>query len=175
MNSASVIGLGNILCGDLGAGCHLIDALCQEELGNDIELIFLGRDARYAGAFMMEKEFAVVVKAVSLGGVPGNICCWNLESFQRNLPWFCELAECAGAFARSLHWARFAGCFPREVLFVWIEPKITEGLGISEEVRRAIRKVIRLIKTALADRGLLADKASTLPRIHYLDLLEMSL
>jgi hydrogenase maturation protease len=174
MGSASIIGFGNILGGDFGAGCYIIDALCQEGLGEDIELAYLGEDARYSAAFVVGKRFTVVVQAVVLGRTPGTVCCWDLAGFHQNLSWFSELADCPWQLARSLQWARWLGCYPKDVLFVWIEPRLTDGLGISEEVRRAVRKVIRLIKAALFERGLLPGKASTLPRIHYMHLLGVS-
>ena len=41
MKKASIIGLGDILKGDLGVGCYIIEALEQERLGDLIHLAYL--------------------------------------------------------------------------------------------------------------------------------------
>jgi len=66
MKKASIIGLGDILKGDLGVGCYIIDALEQEQLDDSIHLAYLADDPRYAGGLLYEADFAVIVAAVSM-------------------------------------------------------------------------------------------------------------
>lgn len=49
MKKALIIGLGDILKGDFGVGCYIIEALEQEQLGDSIHLAYLADDPRYAG------------------------------------------------------------------------------------------------------------------------------
>ena len=90
MKKASIIGLGDILNGDFGVGCYIIEALEQEQLGNSTHLAYLADDPRYAGGLLYEMDFAVIIGAVSLGGSAGCIHCWDYRTFQHNVAWLID-------------------------------------------------------------------------------------
>ncbi len=175
MKQAAVIGLGSITRGDLGAGCHVIDALSQEPLGECVELLYLAEASFYAGAFMCGVEFAVIVQGVSLGGIPGTIHCWDKSTFQRNYHWFADqslsMKSLGGGFAR----AALSEMFPDDLMFLWIEPAMVEGLGISEHMRGAVREAIGLIKKALCQRGFIPERVLKLSSIHNLGILQVTI
>lgn len=68
---AAVIGLGDILSGDMGAGCCILEMLAQEIPEGALELRYLARDAQYTGAFLFGVHYAVIVQALAFGGLPG--------------------------------------------------------------------------------------------------------
>ncbi len=56
-------------------------------------------------------------------------------------------------------------------MFLWIEPKVAEGIGISPEMRKALRKAVKIIKNNLFQRGFLPESVYRLSSIHQLEVL----
>ena len=171
VKKASVIGLGSIAHGDLGGGCYLIDALLQEPLGEAVEVSYLAEASFYAGAIMCGAEFGIIVQAVSMGGPPGKIWCWDKITFEQNFNWLCDqcwtMSYLVDGFAR----AGLSGIFPDDLMFLWIEPKVADGIGISPEMSKALRKTIKMIKGSLFRKGFLPESAFRLSSIHHLEVL----
>jgi hydrogenase maturation protease len=168
---ASIVGFGNIFKGDLGIGCYIVDALCQEPLGDSVELSYLGGDLQYAGAYLAEMKFGVIVGGLCIGGSAGSVHCWDKEAFHRNTHWLIEQSVSMRLLAQSLARAEFAGYAPDDLLFLWIEPKVAEGFGISTEARKALRKSVNTLKSHLFRRGFLPETAYRLSSIYQLKVL----
>ena len=171
MKKASIIGLGNILEGDFGVGCYILDALSQERLGDSVHLAYLGDDPRYAGGLLYEADFAVIVQALEIGGSAGMVHCWDYRTFQQNAAWFVNEFQTIEFLVNALGWTALAGGLPEDLLFLWIEPKVTEGLGISREVHKALRTAVQIIKKNLFDRGFLSETAAEISQIYRLEVL----
>jgi len=58
---------------------------------------------------------------------------------------------------------------------LWIEPKVTEGFGISPQMHKAIRRTIKIIKQNLFQRAFLPEMVSNLSFIHQLAVLQITL
>ena len=170
MKKASIIGLGNILKGDLGVACFLVDALCQEPLGDSVEPSYLGEDSLCAGVSVCGARFAIIVQAVNMGGPPGRIYCWDKCAFEQNFHWFAGQDLSMRSLARGFARAALSEIFPSDLMFLWIEPKVTEGIGISPEMHKALRKTIKIIKENLFQRGFLSESALRLSSIHQLEV-----
>jgi hydrogenase maturation protease len=171
VKKASIIGLGNIFKGDVGVACYVVDALWQEPLGDSVELSYLGEDSFCAGVSVCGTEFAIVVQAVNMGGPPGRICCWDKCAFERNFHWFADQDLSMISLARGFARAALSEIFPYDLMFLWIEPKVVEGIGISPEMRKALRKAVKIIKDNLFQRGFLPESAYKLSSIHQLEVL----
>lgn len=171
MRNVSIVGFGNIFKGDLGIGCYLVDALCQEPLGDAVELSYLGENLHYAGAYLWDMEFSVIAGGLSLGGSGGNLHCWDRATFQINLPWLVEQSVAMRLLAQTLARAELSMHAPADVLFLWIEPRLTEGFGMSPEMRKALRKTVHIVKENLFRRGLLPEPAYRLSSIYQLEVL----
>lgn len=170
---ASIIGLGNILKGDFGIGCYVLDALGQEPLGDAVEMVYLAENSSYIEAYMQGTDFSAIVQALSLGGAPGNIHCWDVARFQQNRAWLSETTPIVTRIAQALSRREFLEGSCGDILFLWIEPATTEGFGVSPEVQTAMRKAIRIVKQNLFARGFLAEKAYQLSYIHQLAMLDI--
>lgn len=72
---------------------------------------------------------------------------------------------------RALSWAEFAGGLPSELMFLWLQPRCTEGLCLSKEGRKALRGAVGIIKRMLSERGFLPANIPHLARIYHLDVL----
>jgi Ni,Fe-hydrogenase maturation factor len=166
MKKASIIALGDILQGDLGIGCHLLDALGQEGLDPSVDLYFVGEDVCFYQA-----DFSIVVQGLELGAPPGTVQCWTWDRYLRNSTWLAECSATMRALGHALARAQFTGWLPRDLLFMWIEPFCTEGLRLSWEGRRALRLAIQTTQKNLLDRNFLELDAMRLPVIHRLPVL----
>jgi hypothetical protein len=144
MNSA-VIGLGDILSGDMGAGCCVLEMLAQEIPEGALALHYLARDSQYTGAFIFGMQYAVIVQALPLGGFPGRTYRWNLEAFRQNFGYFAGRYESLARLGCAMDRTELASGLPRDMLFVWIEPERTDGAGLSGTARRAARQSAQII------------------------------
>jgi hydrogenase maturation protease len=171
VKKASIIGLGNIVCGDIGAGCYIVDILQQEPLGESVEVSYLAEAAFYAGTLMCGTDFGVVVQAVNMGGPPGKIYCWDKSTFEQNFDLLAARCASMKSLAKGIARAVLSEIFPSDLMFVWIEPKVTEGILISPEMRKALRKAVHLIKDNLFQRGFMDESAFRLLSIYRLEVL----
>ncbi len=171
MKKTSIVGFGNIFRGDLGIGCYLIDALCQEPLGEAVELSCVGENLHYTGAYLCEMDFVVVVGGLDLGGVAGMIHCWDMETFEHNVSWLAADSVSMRLLAQTLAGMKLSGFFPADLLLLLMEPGLTEGFGMSPIMRRALRRAVHLIKEHLFRRGLLPEPAYRLASIYQLEVL----
>lgn len=166
---AAVIGLGDILSGDMGAGCCVLEMLAQEIPEGALELHYLARDAHYTGAYIFGMPYAVIVQALPWGGPPGRIYQWDLETFRRCAALFAGTSESLTRLAVSLGRTELSGRMPSDILFVWIEPERTDGVGLSVSSRRAARQSVQVIKTWLYGKKLISENALTLRAFYRFD------
>jgi hydrogenase maturation protease len=175
VKDVSIVGLGNIMKGDLGVGCYLVDALNQEKLGDCIDVSYLAEGYSFLDAYFFETKFGIIVQAAEFGGRPGSVYCWNRRVFLSNVGWFADEYPSFASLARVFGKAEHARRFPEDMLFLWIEPKLTEGLGISPQMHRAIRRAIQIIKLSLFERAFLPAVITNLSFIHQLGVLQITL
>lgn len=172
---ASVIGLGNIFKGDFGAGCYVVDALWQEPLGDSVDLSYLAEDSFCAGAYVYGAEYAVIVQAIDMGAPYGSISCWDKNTFFSNLGWFSEASLLNKSLTHALVRADLSDGLPDDLLFIWIEPKKTAGLGISAEIRKTLRKTVNIVKDNLHQRGFLSEAVRGLSLIYQMKVLRTAI
>lgn len=170
MKKASIIGLGDILKGDRGIGCYILEALAQERLDESVHLAYLGDDPRYAAALLYKADFAIVVSAFNLGEPSGSIHYWSYEVLQQNVGWIINESVSIKLLINVLAKTEMAGGFPKELSFLWIESQVMEGFEISAAVRKAIWKAVRIIKKNLSERGFLPEGALGVSPIYRLEL-----
>jgi hydrogenase maturation protease len=171
MKRASIVGLGNILKGDLGVACYVIEALEQERMGELIQLTYLADNPRHAGGLLYETDFAVIIGSFNMGGWTGSIHCWEYRTFRQNIHWIVNESKPIRFLMDALNRMELTKGFPKDLLFLWIEPGFTEGLGMSKEVCRAVRKTVRIIKRNLFERGFLPENPAVILPIYRFKLL----
>ena len=159
MKKGSIMGLGNVLKGDFGIGCYILEALGQGLLGDCVELAYLGDDPRGAAGLIYGMDLVIVVSALCLGGPAGRVYIWPYRVFNQHLSWIVGKEPVILRLVQELATVELAGGFPKEILFIWIEPRIIEGLGMSSQVRRAVWKVVAIIKEKLVAKRLLQREA----------------
>ncbi len=159
MRRVSIIGLGNLFKGDYGAGFHVLESLGREPLNDEVFIGYFGEDPRWAGGLLYGSDLAVAVGAFPFGGNPGMLHVWTYNVFLEHSDWMaCDCREIE-FLSHAILRADLAGGLPHEILFFWIEPLATEGVGLSKQVQKAVRRTASMIKQKLVDGDFLHEKA----------------
>jgi hydrogenase maturation protease len=174
MKKIAILGLGDVLQGDRGAACYVLESVANETAGKSVHISYLGDDPRYAGGLLYKTDLAIIVGTLRLSGVPGGLHVWNGKVFRRHATWLAGEDPAIDRLLAALARADLAGGFPEKLVFIWIEPKDTHGCKISEPVRRAIAMAVRRIRKELRVLGLLElerrqELVTVAPELTYMD------
>ena len=156
MKKLAIIGVGDVLRGDHGAACYVLEAVADKTGGENIQFSYMGSDPRSAGGLLYAADLAIIVGTMRLSGVPGGLHVWNGQVFQQHAGWMAAEDPAFRHLLDALARADLAGGFPEKLLFIWIEPQLAEGYEISKPVREAIRLAARRITYELHQQGLRA-------------------
>lgn len=154
MQKITIIGLGDVLRGDYGAACYVLEAVAAKTDSDRVQFAYMGNDPRFAGGLFYSADLAVVVGTMRLSGVPGGLHIWNGRVFKQHAAWMAEEDPDLRHLLIALARADLAGGFPEKLIFIWIEPQHTEGYALSKPVRGAIRLAARRIFQELHQLGL---------------------
>ena len=162
-----ILGLGDIFRGDEGFACYLLENLACLPFGRAIQLAYLGNDPRYAGGLIYGSTLVIIVGAFRLGGAPGKLYTWPYGVLEEHAVWAGNENGSLRFLTQVLTMMKMAGELPKQVSFLWTEPRTTEGYGLSHEMRKPMLKAVRNIKQQLFEYGLLPEKAlSVCPILH---------
>ena len=145
MKKISIIGLGDVLRGDHGAACYVLEAVAKEVVDECVQIDYLGNDPRFAGRLLYQADRAIVVGTLCLSGVPGGLHVWDGRVSKQHAAWMAEADTAFRHLLIALARADLAGGFPEKLLFLWTEPQFAEGYAISKPVRSTIQLSARLI------------------------------
>lgn len=150
LNSQSIhtliIGIGNSLLTDDGAGVHVIEALQHADLPDTVELVD-GGTLGFALLEMVESaERLIIVDAAQLDAEPGTVQSFRnqdmdiyLTSRKRSSVHEVNLLDIMSA-------AKFRGLMPREYALVGIQPACMDwGSEPTEAVARGVAEATRLV------------------------------
>ena len=166
--NSAIIGIGDVFRGDEALGCYVVEALSRELRGAPVELTYLGDDPRWAGGFVHGADLAIIVGALDLGGPPGRLQVWNYNVFKQHQTWIADEGHRFRFLMEALTRLELADGLPGEILFLWVQPQVMEGYGMSNCLRKAVWRTIRVIKQTLVENDFLSREAlsvSTLFRI----------
>jgi len=154
-----ILGLGDVLRGDEGLGCYVLEALAGEPWSAPVFLAYAGNDARPAAGLIHGAQLVMVVGTFDLGGAAGRIHPWTFARFRSHLKWMADECPRVRLLASTLARAEMAGGIPEDICFPWIQPRLIEGYGLSREARRAMWKTVGRIKRRLFETGFLPQEA----------------
>ncbi len=151
-----VLGVGNVLLQDDGAGVHLVTQLEQQGAGWNGAVEFLEGGTR--GLALLEaiagRSALVMLDAAALGAPPGTVHVRRDEEVLTLSHRGCTAHE--GNAGELLAAARLLGELPSRIILVAIEPLLLEtGIGLSEPVRQAIPAALGAVRQAVEE--VLAD------------------
>ncbi len=135
----AVVGVGNILMGDEGAGIAVVEELRRRNVNVDLH------DCGTMGVDILntisEYDKVIIVDAVKGFGTPGEVvkikpreieCGRILCLHDINIPFLLKLAECVMKVP--------------EIVVIGIEvERIGEGVGLSESVKNAVNKAVEFV------------------------------
>jgi len=143
-----ILGVGNILLSDEGAGVHTIRALETQGCPDGVELLDVGTGALDIIDIIANREKVIIIDAVRGGGEPGAVYRFtpNDMVIQSPTPLSVHQFDIPG----MLNMAKLAGRMPEQVIIIGIEPKRVEwGLDLSPEVAAVIPRVVELVMSEL--------------------------
>lgn len=139
-----IIGFGNLLMGDDGAGIHLIQKLATQALPPQVELLDGGVSSFAALAELRTATKGILIDAMTGGGTPGDI--YRLTTDQLpDQPCAQMLSVHDFSLLDSLRRAKQAGELPPVIIY-GIEPSTLElGMELSTPAALAVDRVITKI------------------------------
>lgn len=72
----AILELEDVLQGDCGAACYVLESLSRKTIGRTIHFSYLGDDPSFAGGLLYKTELAIIVGTLRLTGVPGGVHVW---------------------------------------------------------------------------------------------------
>lgn len=148
LKNTAIIGIGNYLMGDEGAGIHAIARLRGCEWPANVELIDGGTAGVSLIHLIAERELAIIIDCADFGGEAGEVRVFDPDDLKRG-----DKRE-AGLHATDLltvlELARATGNYPKRVVIVGIQPgKIEMGIKLSWKIETALDGIEKLIRSEL--------------------------
>ena len=146
-----VIGVGNLLLRDEGAGIHAVQDLQKKDLPPDVEVI----DAGVAGVGLLDffsgARKLVLIDAAEMGLEPGAVVRFTPEDV-RFRSGALKFSTHDLALPEVLTLARALNRCPSEVVIIGIQPKeISWGTELTPKVQLAVPRVVELVLKELSE------------------------
>jgi hydrogenase maturation protease len=139
-----VLGLGNVLLEDDGAGPALLTLLATSHGPNHlVEFVDGGTQGLALLGYLSNRQAVLILDAVALGGKPGSV---HVREDAQVLDLGSSRARTAheGNAGELLRVAALLGDLPDHVILVGVEPKsIRTGLGLSPDVQASLPAALR--------------------------------
>ncbi len=150
VKKVAVVGVGNILMGDEGAGIEVAREL--EKRVRNVEIIDAGT-AFFALVSEMDRfDKLIIVDAARGGKEPGTVYRFRLEDVRSTQP---AVSLHDVGVVEALKLESLTGRIPEEVVFYGIEPcKVELSMGLSEVVRKKISYTAEAIVRELEADGI---------------------
>lgn len=144
-----ILGVGNLLLRDEGVGVHVISALRDRELPDDVELWDGGTASFDLLDTLAGRRQVIIIDAVRTGSEPGTIFRLTPEDISSSREQLTSLHQVGLLVTLNLA-EHLLDSAPEEVVILGIEPKeIDWGLELSAEVEAVVPKVIELVMSEL--------------------------
>jgi hydrogenase maturation protease len=155
MERVSILGMGNVLMGDDGAGPYAAAVLsARYQLPDNVTVEDIGTPGLDLAPFLAGADTLLLVDTVRSDAPAGTIRTYEKEALlkQKLQP---RLSPHDPALGQCLTTLEMAGCAPKEMLLVGIVPERTAfGPGLSPAVQGAIPAAIERIVEELRSRGI---------------------
>ena len=140
----TVLGVGNILLKDEGAGVHLVQRLADKVNCDNLDIVDGGTDPDIISLVDDRVDKLIIVDAARAGDKPGSIYRFNIEDLDTGSSDHVSLHEIG--VMESLRMMALLNRKPKSVAIIGIEPKtIDPGLELSPEVEEKMPQVIELV------------------------------
>ena len=157
MKPILVLGIGNILLRDEGAGVHVVRELTARAerdhavLPDDVELYDGGTFGIDLLDTLANRRKVIVIDAVRADAAPGTVLRFTAADLAQREE--ADLSLHQVGLCETLAMARQLGCAPEEVVIFGIVPATLEsGLELSPQVAAVMPKVVELVLAELDNR-----------------------
>lgn len=149
---AVIIGFGNPIMSDDGAGVAAIDLFKTVPLPAGVDLAECGTSSLDAIPFLADKRLAILIDTVRAGQEPGAVYRFSLSDLRPSPQEAMSLHSIRLVDSAQL-WELELGQLP-EIVIYGIEPQTVDiGLDLSPPVRAALEKVRDLVLAELREAG----------------------
>jgi len=155
LRPVAILGMGNVLLGDDGAGPAVIRHLAAHyEFPGAVELEDLGTPGLDLVPHLAGRRTVILIDTVASGGPPGTVRIYPKERLAAALR-TARLSPHDPGLAESLATLELAGEAPARLFVVGIVPGSTDtGIGLSPAVREAVPAAAAEAVRLLAEEGL---------------------
>lgn len=154
-----VLGLGNVLCGDDGIGCRVVEYLyATHEFPAGVELLDGGTLGQELLAPVMRAARLLLVDCVDFGLNPGAVA---VREGPQMPMWLGarKISPHQGSFAEVMALAHLKNSLPEQIILFGMQPENTAfGQPLSAIVRSRLGMLARMCLEQLRDWGLAARK-----------------
>ncbi len=143
-----IIGIGNPLMGDDGAGILAVERLSQMPLPDDVEVIDGGTGGITLLHLMEDAQRVILIDAVDMDKAPGTIVCFSPDEV-RMAGGEAHLSLHEAGLAPVLELGRAMGPLPPITLF-GIQPEcVSRRIGLSPTLAQALPFLVAAVKDGL--------------------------
>jgi hydrogenase maturation protease len=147
-----VLGIGNILLRDEGVGVHVVEAMRDMPLSEDVELVDGGTAGVDLVDLLADRRKVIVVDALDAGATPGSVFRLRADELLPEPGGMVSLHQLG--LLQSLSIASRLECAPKEVVVFGIQPKeISPGLTLTPEVQEVVPKAVAAVLEELRRSG----------------------
>ena len=156
-----VLGVGNVLMRDEALGVRTVEEL-QKRFCFPEEVEFL--DGGTAGIELLshirDRDYLIVLDAVKSGNPPGTVV--RIEGEDVPAKFMTRISPHQLGISDLLATATISGHLPKKMVLFGIEPKNVElGLGLSDEVKAGMERLISVVLEELRESGYEMERAAT--------------
>jgi hydrogenase maturation protease len=141
-----VVGIGNRLLGDEGAGLHIIDNLSRIPLPSNVNIIDCGCDLFDLMSSLNKPKKIIIIDAIRAGGKPGEIYRFDYSQLATMKEKIHSAHQVTTMEVLRLLKSIYSVLANSEIIVIGVEPKTLElGNNLSQEVEERIADVTRLV------------------------------
>ena len=154
MDNFLIVGVGNILLSDDGAGIHAINRLKDRyQIPKNVEVVDGGTMGMELWTLFEDKKHLFIVDAIKTGEKPGSLHRIVLENPFGSFP--ARISPHQTGLVDLLNIAFLNDTLPSNIILFGIEPEhVTTGLELSTKVKNNIDKLIDMLASELISLGL---------------------
>lgn len=151
-----ILGIGNTILSDEGAGVHAAEALLAAyDLPEEVEVIDGGTAGMELLGPLSDTDLLVVLDAVKSGRPPGSVV--KLTGDEVPVFFRSKLSPHQVSICDVLAGLEFSGDFPRDLVLIGVEPENLElGLEMTPTVAAKVPEMVALAVAELSARGVVA-------------------
>lgn len=145
-----ILGVGNILMGDEGAGVRAVEIIKQNYIYPDnVEIVDGGTSGIELIDFIEKKDVVIIIDAITKkDNFPGDVVLLDLnkkKNFYRN-----RISPHQLGISEVFQVLEIMGNVPKNIYLIGIVPKeMSPGLELTEEVKKGIEQAISHVKDVL--------------------------